>query len=106
MTKPDSDCLLERSTAIGMYFMEHRAKLLDIAAFLDRLDRTRDDLDGYTDFRMAAFEQALRVLSDGEPERARRVLEVFSDHSTEPIDSAAGLKGAHGANPPGGATGA
>ena len=35
----------------------------------------------------------------GQPHRARRVLEQFSDMTTEPIDSAAGMKGAYGAVP-------
>ena len=39
------------------------------------------------------------LLSDGEPERARRVLEHFSDMSEEPIERAPG-KGASGAVEP------
>jgi len=75
--------------------MEHRAKLIDLAAFLDRVDRAADDL-GHEDFRIAALRSALRILSDGQPDRARRVLESFSDHSAEPIDVAP-MKGALGA---------
>jgi len=83
---------------VDAYFLEHRARLIDIAAFLDRVDRA----GGCDDFRMAAFGRALDVLSDGRPERARRVLEVFSDPTSEPIP-AAGTKGATGAYPGGGA---
>jgi hypothetical protein len=84
---------------IDAYFMEHRAKLLDVAAFLDRIDRSAAEADEAEDFRMAAFREALGVLSESKPHRAKRVLEVFSDHSSEPIESAAGMKGAHGACP-------
>ena len=98
---PDpSSCPVPRSRVVEMYFMEHRAKLIDLAAFLDRLDRAEPDGDGDAeDFRIAAFRSALGILSDGRGSRAKRVLEHFSDHSTEPIDSAAGMKGAFGANP-------
>jgi len=102
MPEHESTCPLEHSAVVAMYFMEHRAKVIDIAAFLDRLDRSRDDLDGRRDFRVDALEQSLRILIDGRSDRARRVLELFSDHTTAPIDSAAGMKGALGAAPPAG----
>jgi hypothetical protein len=84
------------------YFIEHRAKLVDIAAFLDRLDRstTTHGDEGADDFRVLAFRHALEMLIDGRPDRARRVLDLLSDHRVEPIDSAVGLKGAHGAARP------
>ena len=88
-------CPASRSRVIELYFMEHRAKLLDVAAFLDRVDRTADE-GGDPDFRLAAFEQAVAILSDGKPERARRILELFSDPTDEPIDVAP-MKGALGA---------
>ncbi len=96
MSKPT--CPAPRSKVVELYFMEHRAKLIDVAAFLDRLDRAGDDTGG-DDFRIAAFRRALAILADGRPDRARRVLELLSDRSTEPIESAAGMKGAFGAPP-------
>jgi hypothetical protein len=98
MNPSQSTCPAPRSRVIELYFMEHRAKLIDIAAFLDRLDRADDDV-GSDDFRVEAFREAVRILLDGKPHRAQRALDVFSDPSAEPIDSAAGLKGAHGAWP-------
>lgn len=86
---------LTREQAVDMYFMEHRAKLIDIAAFLDRVERSGS---GEDDFRMVAFRDALALLSDGQPERAKRVLDLLSDQSTEPIEKAPG-KGATGAWP-------
>ncbi len=99
MSSPKSSCPGSRSQVVELYFMEHRAKLIDIAAFLDRLDRAEADGDGPRDFRIAAFREAVAILQDDHPQRARRVLESFSDHTTTPIESAAGMKGAFGAVP-------
>lgn len=87
---------LTREQAVDLYFLEHRARLLDVAAFLDRVDRAGA---GDDDFRMQAFRRALAVLQDGRPERARRILELLSDPSTGPI-AKAGMKGATGAHDP------
>ena len=92
------NCPSSRSQVVDLYFLEHRAKMIDIAAFLDRFDRAPAE-GNESDFRVEAFRRALTILSDGGPDRARRVLEILSDHSTEPIDSAAGMKGAFGACP-------
>ena len=78
---------------VDRYFLEHRAKLIDIAAFLDRVDRA----GGTTDYRIAALSKALAVLSDGQANRAARALAIFSDHTTELTQSAEGVKGATGA---------
>ena len=91
-------CPLSRSRVVDMYFIDHRAKLIDIAAFLDRLDRAASDGDG-EDFRVTALRNAIALLDDGAGNRARRVLELLSDHSEHPIESAAGMKGAFGACP-------
>lgn len=88
---------LDRRGVTDRYFLEHRAKLIDVAAFLDRVDRS----SGEDDFRVRAFREALSILSDGKPERARRVLEALSDHSSEPIERAP-MKGASGASDPDG----
>lgn len=98
MSTAQPTCPATRSQVIELYFMEHRAKVIDVAAFLDRLDRAPDGGDA-DDFRIRAFHQALAVLTDGRPRRAQRILELLSDHSAEPIESAAGMKGAYGASP-------
>jgi len=94
MSAYDTSCPLTYREIVDRYFLEHRAKLLDLAAYLDRLDRAADGAPQASDFRMAAFHNALACLSDGQPERARRVLEVLSDRSTELPQSAEGMKGA------------
>ena len=83
---------------IDRYFLEHRAKVLDVAAFLDRVDRAKPagGPGSRDDFRLRSLRAAIAVLLDGEPERARRILELLSDPSSEPIDKAP-MKGAKGA---------
>ncbi len=86
---------------VDRYFLEHRAKLIDIAAFLDRIDRAAGQAPGDSDFRIAALHQAIDVLRDGQGERAKRVLAAFSDQTAELPSSAAGVKGTAGAAHPG-----
>ena len=85
---------MTRQQVLDLYFMENRAKLIDLAAFLDRVDRAT----GEADFRLHALKEAMQHLSDGKPERAKNVLLALSDSTTEPIDKAPG-KGATGAWP-------
>ena len=89
-------CPLPRDKVVDRYFMEHRAKLLDVAAFLDRIDRSAAPADAQDDFRVEAMQRAIALLIDEKGERARRVLELFSDPSETPIDKAP-MKGATGA---------
>ena len=86
---------VNRVAALDLYFTEHRAKLLDIAAFLDRIDRAEGAADP-PDFRLLAVRRALQILSDGRPQRARRILELLSDPTTDPVADAS-AKGATGA---------
>jgi hypothetical protein len=88
---------MSRGETIDRYFLEHRAKLVDIAAFLDRLDRARPDGADGEDYRVAALRRATAELQSDVPGRARRVLELLSDPTTDAIDSAKGMKGAFGA---------
>lgn len=90
-------CPLTGSQVVDLYFMEHRAKLLDIAAFLDRLDRAAAPA-ATGDVRVRALTRAIPLLIDGQGDRARRILELLSDHSTDPIP-AAHSQGALGADP-------
>ena len=79
---------------LDQYFIEVRHKLIEVAAFLDRVDHA----EGEDDFRIKAFRAALKELERSEPERAKQILLAFSDPTTEPIPSAKG-KSASGAWP-------
>lgn len=96
MTESTFTCPQSREQVIAMYFLEHRAKLLDVAAYLDRLDRSRPDSSG-PDFRETAMADAIRILGDGKPHRAKRILDLLSDSSATVAQSAHGTKGAAGA---------
>jgi hypothetical protein len=85
---------MKRTELLDLYFMENRAKLIDIAAFMDRVDRG----DGEADFRYAAFKEAMKALDRGDAGRAKNVLLSLSDPTVEPIPAAPG-KGAVGAWP-------
>jgi hypothetical protein len=85
---------MTRQQVLDLYFMENRAKLIDLAAFLDRVDRA----EGEVDFRLEAFRDAMKRLSGDKPERARNVLLALSDPTTDPVEKAPG-KGAAGAWP-------
>ena len=78
-------CPLSQQKLIDEFFIEHRTKILDIAGFLDRMDRSVDK-NGEGDFRLRAFREALRVLSEEEVGRAERVQMVLSDRNTELLD--------------------
>jgi hypothetical protein len=83
---------MTRQQVLDLYFMDARCKLIEIAAFLDRVDRA----DGAADFRLDAFRSALRHLGEGESSRAEAVLRSLSDPTDAPIPKAPG-KGAVGA---------
>ena len=85
---------MNRRELLDLYYLEARAKLIDVAAFLDRLDRA----EGAPDFRLTAFTNALTELERKESPRVVRVLASLSDPTTEPI-SAATSKAACGAWP-------
>ena len=90
---------MNAEAVVDRYFLEHRAKLIDLAAFLDRVDRAGSDGAPSQDFRVIAMHEAIKELMKDGPGRARRIQEVFSDHSTDPIDKAP-MKGAFGAFDP------
>ena len=86
--------IMTRAQVLDLYFMEARSKLIDLAAFLDRVDRA----EGEVDFRLKALRDAISHLSENQSTRARSVLQSLSDPSTEPVAKAPG-KGAVGAWP-------
>jgi hypothetical protein len=83
---------MTRRQLLDLYFVDARARLIDIAAFLDRIERGEEA----EDFRAEAFRRALKELDQPGADRARRVLMALSDPTREPIAKAPG-KGACGA---------
>jgi hypothetical protein len=77
---------------LDLQFIEVRHKLLDVAAFLDRIDRHPGD----GDYRFDALKNVLPILLEDRPDRTKAILEALSDPSAEPIPQAA-FQGAFGA---------
>jgi hypothetical protein len=77
-------CPLTGPQVVDEYFIENRTRLLEIAAFLDRLDRVDPDC-AVQDFRMQVFRDAVDAL--GTPgDRLNRIQMLLSDPTTEPLD--------------------
>ena len=72
---------MTRQQLLDLYFLEARSKLIDLAAFLDRVDRGT----GEADFRFGALKSALASLQGPEANRTEQVLLSLSDPTREPI---------------------
>ena len=75
---------LSAREVVDEYFIENRNRLIEIAAFLDRLDRA-DPTVAANDFRMQAFIDALTMLQSGSPTRVADLQTLMSDPTTEPL---------------------
>lgn len=85
---------MTRTEVMDLYFADARSKVIDLAAFLDRVERA----DGEDDFRVRAFRAAVQHLISAQPDKAKTVLLTLSDPTTEPSQFAT-TKGATGAWP-------
>lgn len=75
MTNRPADEILDET------FLEVRAKLLEVAATLDRIDRSTDDgspLSGDATHRRQKLNEAIRLLLSEGPDRAERLQLLFS----------------------------
>lgn len=77
---------------LDLQFIEIRHKLIEVAAFLDRVDRHQGDAD----HRLDCLKQALPILQQSSSDRAKAVLNAFSDHSPD-LPKTAPFQGATGA---------
>ena len=83
---------MTKQQILDLYFLDARHKLIELAAFLDRVERATDK----EDFRLKTFRAALTKLDGKKKNRAKNVLLAFSDPTTKPIAKATS-KGACGA---------
>ena len=86
MAAPVGACPLSQRDLIEGFFMEHRAQIIDIAAYLDRLDRSLNH-DAERDFRFLAIRKAMHELGSDEPGRVERILMHLSDPVVELMDT-------------------
>lgn len=84
-----------RKELLDMQFIDARSRVIDVAAFLDRIDRHPG---GGDDHRLEALRRALPILLSKDPGRAKAVLEALSDTS-EVMPEYAAVQGATGAPP-------
>ena len=82
----------DKKKIADLHFMDARCKLIDLAAFFDRMDRH----EGASDYRDEALRRAVSILLENRADRARAILDSLSDESTELLESAP-FKGAFGA---------
>jgi hypothetical protein len=85
VNKLQNSCPLTQQQLIETHFMEMRAKVLDLAAFLDRMDRSCK-ADAENDFRILALRKALQRLSASTTWRAYDIQMILSDPTTELLD--------------------
>ena len=81
----DGECPMTQRELLDRYFMENRSHLLDVAAFLDRMDRATDR-NAEEDFRFNAFKRCLEELQSDEPFRANRLLMMLSDPRSDLLE--------------------
>jgi hypothetical protein len=69
---------LPAARALDQYFLEARSKLLDLAAFLDRIGRGDDAGAVAADPRSERINRALEVLRTDAPNKAEQIQQIFS----------------------------
>tara|TARA_B100000809_G_scaffold152962_2_gene150343 strand:+ start:1213 stop:1512 length:300 start_codon:yes stop_codon:yes gene_type:complete len=81
----DNACPLSQREIIDTYFMENRSRILDVAAFLDRLERARVK-DAEDDFRFRALREAMQALVGDSATRTKDIQMILSDPKTDLLD--------------------
>ena len=77
-------CPLTVKQVLQEYFVENRTRILEIAAFLDRVERASDAEAPLNDFRLQALQRALAVLASNETDKIGQIQLIFSDPTVEP----------------------
>ncbi len=72
---------MTRQQVLDLYFLDARHKLIEVAAFLDRVERA----PGKDDFRLKAFRSAVGKLGNQKKEKVKNVLLAFSDQRKNPF---------------------
>ena len=85
MDRYKNTCSLSQKQLIDEYFIEYRAQVLAVAAFLDRLDRSVEH-NAEDEFRFKAFRKAVAELTSDEPGRAARIQMILSDPRTSLLE--------------------
>ena len=101
---PTSSTLPHRGTTplsakdlLDRYFIENRSRLIDLAAYLDRVERSAEFNDVKTDLRWIAIHNAIGILSQKSSSRVQAIQVKLSDPSIDPLAISDGRKSATGA---------
>lgn len=86
--------MLTKEELLNLSYLEARGKLIELAAFLDRVERYQEP--GSEDFRLKALYASLPLLTANVSSKAVAILEALSDMSEEPVEKSSG-KAASGA---------
>jgi hypothetical protein len=78
-------CPMSQQALIDEYFMEYRAKLIAVAAFMDRMERSTEQ-NGEEDFRFKALKEAIDVLSGEESDKVYKMQMIFTDRDATLLD--------------------
>lgn len=78
MSRYSRACPMSQHALIDEFFIEHRVHVLEVAAYLDRLNRAAEQ-DANDDFRYVALKRAVAELTSSVPGRVERVQMIFSD---------------------------
>ncbi|MCH7872140.1 MAG: hypothetical protein IID33_10615 [Planctomycetes bacterium] len=71
--------LLSAPEMLEREFLQVRCRLIEIAAAMDRIDRSESADAAHSDPRMSYLIEGAAILHDGQRNRAERVQMVFSD---------------------------
>ena len=85
---------LDQKALLDIGFLEHRAKLLDIASFVDRLERAKKNTAN--DFRYKALLEGIALILKSPKGSPKTIQEFLSDNTEAPIEESVQL-GAFGA---------
>lgn len=79
--------MLSPKELLDEYFVENRNRLLEVAAFLDRIERAEraDRAHTTTDFRGSALRAAIATLASPSPNHVDQIQMLLSDPTSEPI---------------------
>ena len=69
---------LPAARALDQFFLDARSRLLDLAAFLDRVGRGADAQAAASDPRAEKIRKALAVLASDAPNKAELIQQLFS----------------------------
>lgn len=78
---------MNKPNMLDLYFGDARSKLIELAAFFDRIER--EGSESMSDFRLLALRDGLaEILKDDGTNRTERIQNLWSDPTMEPIPEA------------------